>query len=187
MRSTHCEPLIDTSELQMLQRSPETRCIDVRSATEFATGHIPGAISVPLQELETRISDLSLAGRIVLTCKSGTRAEIAYALLECQMPNLLLLEGGTDAWERAGLPLVRSARCRWALERQVRLVAGLIVLTAITMGFWVNELWFLLAGLIGIGLTIAGATDFCGMGILLAKLPFNRRPSCLRTSSGARE
>jgi len=175
MPTTHCEAVINVIELRSLQQDPETQCIDVRSATEFGAGHIPGAINMPLDELESRGDDLSLFGRKVLICKSGVRAEIAYALLEDRVPGLFLLSGGTDAWRGTGLPLVRSVRSRWALERQVRLLAGLIVLTAVTAGFAINQLWFLGAGAVGLGLTIAGATDLCGMGYLLAKLPFNRR------------
>ena len=184
MPTTHCEAVINVIELRSLQQNPETQCIDVRSATEFAAGHVPGAINVPLDELESRGDDLSRFGRKVLICKSGVRAEIAYALLEGRVPELLLLSGGTDAWRGSGLPLVRSVRSRWALERQVRLLAGLIVLTAVTAGFALNQLWFLVAGAIGLGLTIAGATDLCGMGYLLAKLPFNRRAHS-KTCTGA--
>ena len=86
----------------------------------------------------------------VLICKSGVRAEIAYALLEDRASGLLLLSGGTDAWRGAGLPLVRSVGSQWALARQVRLLAGLIVLTAVTAGFALNQLWFLVAGAVGI-------------------------------------
>jgi rhodanese-related sulfurtransferase len=184
MSTTHCEPVIGIDEVRMLQRDPETRLIDVRSPTEFSVGHIPGAMNVPLDELESRTADLSTPGRKVLVCKSGMRAEMAYALAKGEVADLAILDGGTDAWARAGLPLVRSVRSRWALERQVRLVAGLIVLTAVTAGYVSSELWFVAAGAVGLGLTIAGATDFCGMGILLAKLPFNRSPSC-RPCTGA--
>lgn len=184
MPITHCEAVIDVTELQTLQHDPEALCIDVRSATEFAAGHIPGVVNIPLDELESRVADIPRWGQKILICKSGMRAEIAYALLEDRVPGLVLLLGGTDAWRRAELPLVRSVRSRWALERQVRLVAGLIVLTAVTAGFAVNRLWFVVAGAIGLGLTIAGATDFCGMGYLLAKLPFNRRACSSTRAAG---
>jgi hypothetical protein len=75
---------------------------------------------------------------------------------------------------RAGLPLVRSAKTRWSLERQVRSGAGLLVLTGVGLGVAVSAWWYLLAGFVGAGLTFAGATDICGMGMLLGKMPWNR-------------
>ena len=62
MPTTHCEAAINVIELRSLQQNPETQCIDVRSATEFAAGHIPGAINMPLDGLERRGDDLSRVG-----------------------------------------------------------------------------------------------------------------------------
>jgi rhodanese-related sulfurtransferase len=104
--------------------------IDVRSASEFATGHIPGAIHIPLEQVESRVDDLGSNLPIVMICKSGQRARMAAALLRPCRPQAKVLQGGTDAWRAAGHPLVVSSNTRWSLERQVRLAAGLIALTA---------------------------------------------------------
>lgn len=153
------------------------QCIDVRSATEFAAGHIPGAISIPMDEIENRLGDLRPGRPTVLACQSGKRAAMTQALLAGRTNHLHVLSGGTDAWKAAGFPLVVSTRSRWALERQVRLGAGLLVLTGVGLGFRVNPGWFWLAGFVGGGLTVAGTTNFCAMANLLALLPWNRRGS----------
>jgi rhodanese-related sulfurtransferase len=147
--------------------------IDVRSASEFATGHIPGAIHMPLEQVESRVGDLEAKLPLMLICKSGQRARMAAALVEPYRPDAKALEGGTDAWRKAGLPLVVSSNTRWSLERQVRFGAGLLALTGALLGAMVSVHWIYLAGFIGLGLTVAGLTDFCPMALLLSKMPWN--------------
>jgi rhodanese-related sulfurtransferase len=148
------------------------KLIDVRSAAEFAVGHIPGAINVPMEQVEARTPDLG-AGPLVMICEAGTRAAIVAGWLEGRQP-VSVLAGGTAAWRKAGLPLVSCAPCRWTLERQVRLAAGLIVLVASLLAVTVSPAWVYLAMFIGAGLTFAGATNICGMAVVLARMPWNR-------------
>jgi rhodanese-related sulfurtransferase len=157
------------------------QAIDVRSASEFAAGHIPAAINIPMDEIESRLADIPPNAHIVLVCQSGQRAEMTRTLLAGRLPALVTLTGGTDAWAAAGLPLVASIRTRWALERQVRLCAGLLVLTGVVLGFLVNHAWFGLAGFVGCGLIFAGTTNFCAMARLLALLPWNKRGSTMES------
>ena len=110
--------------------------VDVRSASEFATGHIPGAMHMPLEQIESRVADLDAKLPIILVCKSGPRARMAATLLKPCRPEAKVLEGGTDAWRNAGLPLVVNSNTRWSLERQVRLAAGLLALTGAVLGIW---------------------------------------------------
>ena len=148
--------------------------IDVRSATEFASGHLPGAINIPLDQIELRTADLDLTRPIVLVCQAGTRARLAATLLQHDIPNLAVLDPGTAEWIRSGNPAVCCTVSRWALERQVRLIAGLLVLAGVALGVAVSP-WFLaLTAFIGCGLTFAGATNICPMGEFLARLPHNR-------------
>ncbi len=168
--------VLDARELDGSQGA--WQCVDVRTASEYAAGHVPGAVNVPLDELESRMGDLDSERPVMLICKAGQRAAIAHGLLTGRRSDLHVLEGGTDAWVRAGLPVVRSAKTRWSLERQVRLGAGLLVLTGVVLGAAVGAWWYLLAGFVGAGLTFAGATDICGMGMLLGKMPWNRAVSC---------
>jgi hypothetical protein len=99
-------------------------------------------------------------------------------LLEPCQRQISVLEGGTGAWIQAGLPVVASVRTRWSLERQVRLGAGLLALTGCILALTVNPRWVFLCGFVGLGLTFAGLTDICAMGIVLGKMPWNSRSHC---------
>ena len=153
------------------------RLIDVRTPGEFAAGHIEGAYNVPLDLLREHRDELRhhLDETVVLICRSGTRAAQAeQALAAAGMPNLRILDGGMVAWEAAGAP-VRRPRPRWDLERQVRLVAGALVLAAVVVGAVFPPVTWL-AAIVGGGLTVAALTNTCLMGMLLTKLPYNRGP-----------
>lgn len=153
------------------------RLIDVRTPGEFAAGHIEGAYNVPLDLLREHREELRhhLDETVVLICRSGGRAAQAeQALVEAGLPNLRVLAGGMVAWEAAGAP-VRRPRPRWDLERQVRLTAGSLVLVAVLVGALFPPVTWL-AAVIGTGLTVAALTNTCLMGMLLAKLPYNRAP-----------
>jgi rhodanese-related sulfurtransferase len=169
---------IDVTALrELLADGSGPRLIDVRTPGEFDAVHIEGSYNVPLDLLREHRAELRhhLDETVVLICRSGTRAAQAeQALTEAGLPNLRLLAGGITAWEAAGAP-VRRPRPRWDLERQVRLVAGTLVLLAVGVGtVFPPATW--LAALIGTGLTVAALTNTCLMGMLLAKLPYNRGP-----------
>lgn len=154
------------------------RLLDVRSPAEFTTAHIPGSYNVPLDLLREHRDELGthLGDDVVLVCRSGARASQAETMLATTgLENLHVLTGGITAWEAAGGPLNRGAQT-WELERQVRLVAGGIVLAGVvasTVAPWTK---WVSAG-IGAGLTGAAVTNSCAMGMLLSKLPYNRRNS----------
>lgn len=162
----------------LLENDPTTRLIDVRTTGEFEGGHISGAYNVPLDTLgEHRREIASLQAPVVLVCQSGARAAKAEDQLRAAgMANIRILEGGMNAWMGAG-QIVKTVKERWSLERQVRLVAGMIVLTAIIVSLWVPAARFV-AGFVGAGLTFAAISNTCAMGMLLAKLPYNRGAAC---------
>ncbi len=166
--------MVSTVSSETLRDSPAThgQLIDVRSAAEFAAGHIPGAMNVPMEQVEMRMADIG-AGPIVLVCEAGTRAQIVAGWLEQRQP-VSVLSGGTAAWRKAGFSLVACAATRWTLERQVRLAAGLIVLAATLLSVLIHPQWVYLAMFVGAGLTFAGATNICGMAMVLARMPWNR-------------
>jgi rhodanese-related sulfurtransferase len=163
---------------ELLETEPGTRIIDVRTAGEFESAHISGAYNVPLDTLgEHRREIASVAAPVVLVCQSGARAAKADdSLREAGMTNIRILEGGMNAWMSAG-ESVKTVKERWSLERQVRLVAGSIVLAAIVVSVWVPAARFV-AGFVGAGLTFAALSNTCAMGMLLAKLPYNRGAAC---------
>lgn len=168
---------ISVVELQH-QLPGQAQLVDVRSASEFAAGHIPGAMNIPMDQIETRLDDLRPNTPLVLICQAGKRARMTAGLLEPCQRQMSVLEGGTSAWIQAGLPVVISVKTRWSLERQVRLGAGLLVLAGVVLAFMVNVNWLFLSAFVGAGLTFAGLTDICLMGEVLAKMPWNGRSQC---------
>jgi rhodanese-related sulfurtransferase len=170
---------IDTKTLKEIGAgSGRGQWIDVRSASEYATGHLPGAINIPLEQIELRVGDLAENEPIVLICQRGARAQMAASRLAPRGREIVVLEGGTQAWIDAGYPVVASVEARWSLERQVRLGAGILVVLGVTLAVLVNLRWIYLAGFIGLGLSFAGLTDICPMGLMLARLPWNRGTHC---------
>lgn len=161
---------------------PDTRIIDVRTPGEFAGGHIAGSYNVPLPDLTAHRAELTApgAGPVVLICQSGRRAETAQGhLADIGLAEIRILDGGVAAWTGAGLPLERlEGAGGWTIERQVRGVAGAIVLLSILASLAWTPARFI-AGAIGAGLLIAALTDTCAMGMLLARMPWNRSaPTC---------
>ena len=176
--ATHSAVLDPQSLIERLGSETPPRLIDVRTPAEFETVHIPGAYNVPLDTLREHREEIArrLDEDVVLICRSGQRASQAReALAAAGLPNLHLLEGGMQAWQSAGGEVNRG-RSRWDLERQVRLVAGSVVLSSILASTRVPGAKWLAAALGG-GLTAAALTNTCAMGAALSKLPYNRGAS----------
>ena len=172
--------VIDASQLrQLISEDPAIRILDVRSGGEFDTVHIPGSYNVPLDTLAEHTRDLAdVEHPVVLVCKSGARADQAHARLTgAGKHRLHLLEGGLDAWEASGGDVVRGSTETWALDRQVRLVAGSISLVALLASIFVPRAKWI-AGGVASGLTFSAVSNTCAMGNLLSKLPYNRGRGC---------
>ncbi len=153
----------------------ELLVLDVRSPSEFESAHIEGSYNVPLGTLTEHRDEVArhLDRDVVLVCRSGARARQAEnTLTDIGPANLHVLDGGITAWQAAGHRVVRGAP-RWDLERQVRLVAGSIVLSSVLTSTVVPGAKWVAAG-IGSGLTVAALTNSCLMGTMLSKLPYNR-------------
>ncbi len=165
---------------------PRLQWIDVRSPGEYASSHIPGAVNIPMEQIEARLDDLLPTVPILLVCQAGKRARMVAGLLEPCRTDVTVLDGGTAAWGAAGLPLVASVKSRFSLERQVRLIAGLLVLVGVVLSFTVQRNWDLLAAAVGAGLTFAGLTDICLMAGLLIRMPWNRTRSTRVKADAAR-
>jgi rhodanese-related sulfurtransferase len=157
----------------LVEAHRDVRILDVRTPAEFETAHIPGAYNIPLDRLPEAIAELKhVSDELVVVCQSGARASKACeALRDAGLTGVELLEGGMQAWQAVGGE-VNVGKPRWALERQVRLVAGSIVLASILASLRVPKARFL-AGAIGGGLTFAALSNTCAMGSLLMKLPYN--------------
>jgi rhodanese-related sulfurtransferase len=161
-------------------RSENARILDVRTPAEFESVHIPGSYNVPLDLLSEHREELSktVDGPVILVCASGMRAKQAdNTLRDAGFSQLTVLEGGINAWQQNGYEVVRGQQ-KWSLERQVRGVAGTLVVLGTLGGLLVWQPLALLALFVGAGLTFAALTNTCGMAMLLARLPYNRGASC---------
>lgn len=160
---------------EQLQQRADCVIVDVREYPEFARGAIPGARLVPLGTLQRNAEEWDRGCRYVMVCKSGKRSEqAASTLAKIGFPNIAMLHGGTDAWISAGFPVQRGSSRVWSLERQVRAIAGVLVLAFTIAGIMISR-WFLGATLfVGAGLTVAGVFDLCLMAKILGKMPWNQ-------------
>jgi rhodanese-related sulfurtransferase len=85
-----------------------------------------------------------------------------------------MLEGGLDAWKKAGLPVSLDRSKPIDVMRQVQIVAGSLVLAGVLLGVLIAPGFYALSGFVGAGLLFAGVSGFCGMARLLALMPWNR-------------
>jgi rhodanese-related sulfurtransferase len=164
---------------RLLSEKPNLPVIDVRTPVEYAEVRVPQAKLTPLDALDPK--GLAATGTIpseepfYVLCRSGKRATTAAEKFAgAGFTNAVVVEGGTLGWIEAGLPVERDQGVI-SLERQVRIAAGSLVLTGAILGRFVHPGFYGLSAFVGAGLVFAGVTDFCGMGLLLAKAPWNRK------------
>ena len=172
------ETTISPNELGLLMGAGRILdLVDVRTPPEFRQVHLSGARNIPMDRLaleavaqEPRSQDQPL----YIICQSGARGRQACAMLRSAgADNVINVEGGTSACVQAGLPVIRGPRAI-SLERQVRIAAGSLVVLGTALGYFFRPGILLLPAFVGAGLVFAGITDTCGMGMLLARMPWNR-------------
>ena len=178
---------IEPRELAELSKSGRPiDLIDVRTPTEFREVHVGFARNVPLDRLDPAAVVQSRAGPagdpVYVVCRSGGRgAQACERFARAGFPNVVNVAGGTAACVAAGLPVARGPTAI-SLERQVRVAAGSLVLLGAALGALAHPAFVGLSAFVGAGLVFAGVTDTCGMGLALARMPWNRRgqdaPSC---------
>lgn len=162
---------------ELLEADSAPLILDVRSAAEFREMHIPGSHLMPLDRLDTdEVKSLAAdAASCVVVCYSGKRSDQAcQRLREAGLGEVRSLQGGLELWQRSGLPLKRSTKGPIAIIRQVQIVAGLMVLVGTILTVALDPWWAILPGFFGAGLTFAGLSGFCGLGLLLARMPWNK-------------
>jgi rhodanese-related sulfurtransferase len=169
---------IAAPELLMKARSGEKiELLDVRTPLEFRSVHVEFAKNIPLDQLDPEsIKRERRDGSVPLyvVCQSGGRSKQACDRLEAAgVANIINVVGGTAACVDAGLPIVRGKKAM-SLERQVRIAAGSLVLIGCLLGLFVHSYGIGLSLFVGAGLVFAGVTDTCGMGMILARMPWNR-------------
>ena len=174
---------LDTDQTRT--RLPQLTVIDVRTPGEYASGHLPGALNIPLDHVRRALPALKEAadhGELLVVCASGTRSESACSVLAENGVPAMTLTGGTQGWRDRGHELHHPAtetRAVWSMERQVRLTAGGLVLVGLGLGR-MHPAWRLLSAGVAGGLVFSAVSNTCGMAHLLSKLPHNRpRPADL--------
>jgi rhodanese-related sulfurtransferase len=114
-------PAISRADLaQRIERGAAPLVLDVRSTSEYASGHVPGAVHIPFREVDTRHPELGAAKDepIVVYCAHGPRAAwAARSLRNAGYTDVVYLEGHMSAWQEAGLPSERPAAAADASER----------------------------------------------------------------------
>ena len=168
---------ITCQKLGELANAGQIELIDVRTPVEFREVHSIHARNVPLDSLNPKGVMESRPDKdapLYVICRSGNRSSKACdAFLAAGYSNVVNVDGGTTAWDEAGLPVVRGKKAI-SLERQVRIAAGFLVLVGTMLGVFNHEYWLGLPAFVGAGLMFAGITDTCAMGMLIAKMPWNQ-------------
>lgn len=157
--------------------------VDIRDEDEFRREHIAQAHHMPLVQLQAPVGAKALKALVanlnatcIFHCRSGNRTRLNAAQLKlCATSDAYVLEGGLDAWKRAGLPVVTDRSQPLELARQVQIGAGSMVLCGTLLGAFVGPWFYLIPGAIGAGLIFAGLSGFCGLARLLMRMPWNRR------------
>jgi rhodanese-related sulfurtransferase len=151
--------------------------LDVRTPSEYASAHVPGVKLMPLSDLkaEAYLAQHAPGTPLYVFCQAGERARKAIEQLErAGCDDCVLVEGGTQAWIAAGLPVHSSGRKVLPLMRQVQIVVGLLSIVGAGLALAVNRWFAILPLFLGCGLVFAGITGTCGMALLLARMPWNR-------------
>ena len=164
--------LVNVSQAQQLL-AQGYRLIDIRSADEYRREHIAGAENIMPNDLSQH--DLHQE-QVIFTCLSGMRTQSCAGQLAQATGSevVLLLDGGLNAWKKAQGEVVKNTAEPLPLMRQVQIVAGSLIVLGVVLGYAVHAGFFLLTGFVGAGLVFAGMTGFCGMAVLLMKMPWNK-------------
>jgi len=167
---------IDAKTLRNWLEKGEAVLVDVREPAEFSAENIHGAALLPLGAIRKSALPPHEGKKLVIHCRKGGRGGAACQKLLAEDPALELynLEGGLEAWQAEGGATASSGRFFLPLDRQVQLVIGICLLAGSVLGYYLSPNFFYLTGFLGAGLTFAGLTGFCGLAMLLAKMPWNQ-------------
>lgn len=178
--------MIPPKDAQALaSKDPQIKFLDVRSALEFSEAHIKDSINIPMDMLSAKINELSQAKeKYIVTCRTGTRSTMAADMLtQAGMQSIKVMYGGLLRWQKERLPVIKG-KTVISLERQVRIIAGSLVLLGVILGWIVNSAFIWISVWVSCGLIFAGITNNCLMGMLLMKLPHNKGLYKTKTGGG---
>lgn len=155
---------------------PSAQCLDVREPAEYAQARLENFSLCSLSGLsEKSVASLDKSKTTYLLCRSGNRACQAGERLEkMHFSDVRVIEGGLGAWESSGRSVIKGNSKVWGLERQVRFAAGFLVLAGLVLSAIIHPGWVFLSGFVAAGLIFSAVTDTCGMGMVLARMPWNR-------------
>jgi rhodanese-related sulfurtransferase len=159
---------------QVRQANSSIPLIDVRTPAEYGSLHAESASNHPMESFDLNTFPYAKDQEVHLICQSGGRSmKVCQKLESAGFEKVVNVEGGTSAWNGAGLPVI-TGKNAISLERQVRIAAGSLVVIGAAVGHFVHPGGFALSAFVGAGLVFAGVTDTCGMGMLIARMPWNR-------------
>ncbi|MEU9958653.1 rhodanese-like domain-containing protein [Streptomyces sp. NPDC050982] len=174
-------PVVVLGVGQARSRLYDLTVIDVRTPGEYASGHLPGALNIPLDQVRRALPELRHAaerGDVLMVCASGNRSQAACELLAGEGVAAATLAGGTTAWAAEDndldRPAASAARGAWTMERQVRFTAGTLVLVGLALGLFVHPAFQVLGAGVAGGLVLSALTNTCTMAVVLGRLPHNR-------------
>jgi len=175
-QATAIEMISPREALSLVEKDPQTKLLDVRSALEFNQVHIEDSINIPIDTLSSRIGELSRAGQgYIVFCLAGNRSPMAAdMLIQSGINKVKVMEGGIARWQKEKLAVIKG-QGGMSLERQVRIIAGSLVLAGIIMAWLLHWVFIFISVFVCCGLIYAGLTDNCLMGMLLMKLPYNKK------------
>jgi len=181
--ATSLEMISPRDASSLLEQDPQTKILDVRSALEFSQVHIEHSLNIPIDMISAKINELSQSKQNYLVlCHTGNRAAMAAdMLIQSGIHTVKVMEGGIIRWQKEKLPVIKG-QGGMSLERQVRLIAGSLVLLGIMMSWRLHWAFIFVSVFVSSGLIYAGLTDNCLMGMLLMKLPYNKK--LYKTKSG---
>ena len=176
---------IHPSELKALSGG-QYCLVDVREPVEYAEEHIEGSRLIPLGQLEKRIGEIDQDRPVIVVCRSGRRGVEALKKLESLgIEGARNLEGGILAWKSDGHAVNQSGKKTLPLMQQVQITIGLGVLAGVLLARLVNPDFIYLSAFFGAGLVFAGTTGWCGLAILMSKMPWNRAAGQTCSPSGS--
>lgn len=169
---------ITAQELKALKEKDLVKLIDVREAIENAEEKIPDSVLLPLSSFDVSkaSADKKPNQKLVLHCRSGKRSmKAADKLIESgYQEEIYSLQGGIEAWKNNGFETIKSQNMPISLPRQIQIAAGSLVLLGVILAYLFDKKFVLLSGFVGAGLIFAGITNTCGLGLLLAQMPWNQ-------------
>lgn len=151
--------------------------IDIREADEHAREKVFGARHMALSKLDEANLALHEGRPVIFHCKSGARTVGNASRLAQKVGGgceAFIVDGGLDAWKKAGLPVVTDRHQPIELQRQVQIGAGSLAFLGTILGLLASTWFFAVPAFVGAGLMVAGVTGFCGMAKLLMRAPWNK-------------